>query len=117
MNVTRQFRQRLLIERTAVLTEDGEPIVNDRNQESVEWRSLGEVPGLIQPKTAQEMAQFNEAGAVVSDHTAFLPPTDLREADRLRLVPDDGRIFEITGIRDAAGLGHHLEVDARVVTP
>jgi head-tail adaptor len=74
------------------------------------------VRGLIQPKSAREMAQFNQAGATVSDHTIFMRPTNVIGADYIRFEPDDGRHFQIVGVRDAAGLGHHLEIDANLVT-
>lgn len=87
----------------------------DYNQTVQTWATLAEVRGLVQPKTAREVAQLNEAGAVVSTFTIYLRPTEIQPADRLRMEPDDGRRWEIDGIRDAAGLGHHLEVDARLV--
>jgi hypothetical protein len=42
-------------------------------------------------------------------------PTDVRAADLITFDPDDGRAYEIKGVRDAAGIGHHLEIDARMV--
>jgi len=89
--------------------------VDDYNQPGQTWAAIATVRGLMQPKSVREVAQLNEAGAVVTDHTAFLLPTDLREADRIRFDPDDGRRYQITGVRNAAGIGHHLEVDCRLV--
>lgn len=75
------------------------------------YATLATFRGRIEPKSAREMAQVNQAGAVVSDHALRTRPRDLRAADRIRFEPTDGRLFEITGIRDIAGAGHHLTVD------
>ncbi|MFZ0324731.1 MAG: head-tail adaptor protein [Actinomycetes bacterium] len=79
------------------------------------YATLATVRGLVQPKTAQEVALTNQAGAVISTHTIYLLPTDVTAADRIRFEPDDGRLFQLDGVRDVAGLGIHLELDARLV--
>jgi head-tail adaptor len=99
----------LAIERSTPGSED------DYGQPSQTYAVLATVQGLVQPKSYREVALTSQGGAVVSDHTIYLRPTDLQEADRIRFEPDDGRRFEVYGVRDAAGLGHHLEVDARMV--
>lgn len=100
----------LVIERATSGAEDPET-----GQPALTYATLAAVSGLIQPKNVREASMQSQAGAVVSTHTVYLRPTDLQERDRIRFEPDDGRRFEITGVRDAAGLSHHLEVDARVV--
>lgn len=79
------------------------------------WALLTLVRGLIQPKTAVEVAQLTQGGAVASTDTIYLLPTDVTESDRIRFDPDDGRRYQVVGVRDAAGLGHHLELDATLV--
>jgi hypothetical protein len=74
--------------------------------------TVATVPGLIQPKSDREVAQLNQAGPVASTHTIFLMPTDLTEAD---FIESGGRTYQVDGIRDAAGVGHHLEVDVHAV--
>lgn len=77
----------------------------------------------IQPKNAREVALLSQAGAEVSDHTIYLRPVHLTAADAIvhdasdcPVEPDIGDVtFQISGIRNASGLGHHLEVDARLV--
>lgn len=70
--------------------------------------------GLVQPKSAREVAQTNQAGAMVADHTIFLLPQTLSGAAYIRFDPDDGDRYEITGIRSFDfGTAPHLEVDAR----
>jgi hypothetical protein len=84
---------------------------------------LATVKAAIQPKDERELALSTQAGAGVSDHTIYLLPTDLVGSDYI--LHDQGDCpmtsdlphmrFEIEGIRNAAGKGHHLEVNARAV--
>jgi hypothetical protein len=71
--------------------------------------------GLIQPKSAREIALISQAGAEVSDHTLFCRPLDIRGGDYVRFDPDDGRRYEVLTVPDVAGLGHHLECALRMV--
>lgn len=90
--------------------------VDEYNQPTMTWATLATVPGLVQPKAAREIAQLNEAGAVMSTHTAFLRPTDITAADRITIATGSmAGTYQIDGIRDAAGIGHHLEIDCRQV--
>lgn len=74
------------------------------------------VPGLVQPRSAREMALINEGGPGVSDHVIFLLPQELSQAAYIRFDPDDGRRYEVHGIRSFEyGGSPHLEVDARLV--
>lgn len=100
---------RLAIERAT----DG--AVDEYNQPSRVWSTIAEVPGLIQPKTAREVAQLNQAGAVVSTFTIYLRPTEVQPSDRITAIVGPPGTYEIDGVRDEAGLGHHLKADARQV--
>ena len=83
------------------------------------------VTGLPQPKRIREVAAIHQAGAPVGSWTIFVSMDDVLEADAVDHliatcpVPDANDLpdmhWEITGVRNAAGLGHHLEVDASVV--
>lgn len=74
------------------------------------------VSGMVQPKTAREIAQANQAGAEHSDHTIFLLPRQLSGAAYIRDEPDAGRRFDIVGIRSFEfGSVPHLEVDVKLV--
>ena len=84
-------------------------------QPSRTYATLATFRGRIEPKSTREVAALSGAGVVVSDHTLYTRPRDLRESDRIRFDPDDGQDFEITGIRDAAGAGHHLTVDLTLI--
>ena len=104
------FDSRLL--HTLVIQRASAGAVDEYNQPTQTWANLLEVRGLVQPKSVREVAQLNQAGAVTSTHTIFLRPTDLQEADR---IVANGNTYQVTGVRDPAGLGHHYEVDATLV--
>lgn len=78
------------------------------------WAELATVHASVQPKSVREMAQLSQAGPVTSDLTIYLLPTAIREGDRL--VSTSGAVYQVDGVRDAAGAGHHYEVDAHQVT-
>lgn len=72
------------------------------------------VSGLIQPKRANEVAQTNQAGAIVADHVVFLEPQTLAGSAYIRFDPDDGDRYEIVGVRGFDfGRSPHLEVDVK----
>jgi hypothetical protein len=101
----------LVIERVTNGTEDA------YGMPAQTWAAYGDpVRGSVQPKSARELAQLSQGGPIASDHTIYVLPTDVQEADRIRFDPDDGRLYQVDGVRDAAGVGHHLEIDAHMVT-
>lgn len=77
----------------------------------------------IQSRSEQEQDVTSQAGASIADFTIFTLPIDVTTADSISHDPatcpmtDDlpELTFEIEGIRNAAGLGHHLEIEARAV--
>jgi hypothetical protein len=74
------------------------------------------VNGLVQPRTAREIAAFHNAGAEVSTHIIFLQPMALDAAAYIRDEPDTGRRFQVVGVRSLEfGSVPHLEVDATLV--
>jgi hypothetical protein len=74
------------------------------------------VAGLVQPRSAREVELSSQAGAEVSTHVVFLEPRALSPSAWIRFDPDDGRRFDVTGVRDYAfGRTPHLEVDVRMV--
>ncbi len=81
------------------------------------------VRAAIQPKRAEEIPLTTQAGAVVADHRIYLLPTSISTADAIiheaqacPMSPDlpDAR-YEITSVPDAAGLGHHLELESKLI--
>jgi head-tail adaptor len=101
----------LVIERAS----DGAP--DDYNQPTRTWATLATVAGLVQPKTAREVAQLNQAGPSLATFSIYLRPTDVQKNDRIR-VADAGvaATYEIDGVLNQAGRNHHLKLDAHVVT-
>lgn len=78
------------------------------------------LPGLIQPLTAREVAQINQAGAEVYDHRVYLRlRADPAPGAYIRFEPDDGDRYEVVGTsRYNFGNIQHLEVHVqRVVSP
>jgi hypothetical protein len=81
------------------------------------------VRAAIQPKKAEEIALTTQAGAVVSDHRIYLLPISITTAAAIihdaqdcpmRHDLPDAR-YEVTSVPDAAGLGHHLELEAQLI--
>ena len=89
-----------------------EGALDDYRMPAQTWATLTTTPGWVQPKSATDMAMMSQGGPVSSTHTIYLPVIDLRESDRIMY---DGKQYEVVGVRDAAGIGHHLEVDATLV--
>lgn len=104
----------LIVRHTPTLDVDGNPVL-DENGMPTTTDSTTAVKGLVQPKDAREVALISQGGATVTDHTIYLLPTDVTAADLITFDPDDGRQYQIIGVRDEAGIGHHLAVDARMV--
>jgi head-tail adaptor len=114
MPIAARLRHRLAILRLTPGVED------ERGVPAQTWTVLATVRGWVQPRVGKrdsvtEGGDHTQGGPVTSDHTVFLLPTDVRAADVVRFDPDDGRRYEITGLRDAGGRGRHLELDARLV--
>lgn len=78
----------------------------------------------IQPKSAREIAAISQAGASVADHSIYLLPRIVTTADLIVHDPDDCPVvqdlpqqsYQVTAVPDAVGAGHHLELDARLVS-
>lgn len=104
-----------LIHKLAVVTPTPGPA--DESGHSTEGTPVvEEVNGLVQPRRATEVALLSQAGAPLSDHIVFLAPRALSQSAYIRFNPDDGRRYEIVGIRSFEfGKSPHLEVDSRLV--
>lgn len=99
--------------------------VDDSYGQPTQTDEIGETfAAAIQPKSVREVVAISQAGAAIGDYTIFLAPRLLTEADVI--VHDTATCpkpdvadfadcrFEVTGVRNAAGIGHHLEVDVRL---
>ena len=90
--------------------------VDEWNMPTEVWATIATPQALIQPKSGRERAQQNEAGAVTGQYRVYLRPIDVTEGDHL-IHQDGGEVYEIGFVADAAGIGHHLELDATRVWP
>jgi hypothetical protein len=67
----------------------------------------------VQERTGKEIQGQTLQGVVVSDSVIFLPVgTDVSSRDRIRNEAN-GFEYDVLFVRDSAGHGHHLELDAR----
>jgi hypothetical protein len=90
---------------TAAVDEYGQPVTTPQ--------VVATVAGLVQPRAAREVALASQAGAAIGEHVGYLRPlVGLTTADWLVV---GGVRYDILGIADAAGLGHHYELALRRV--
>lgn len=113
-----------LIRRVAVL-EGGMPILDeDGHAERTERRTAG-VAAAIQPLSSRERAAQHQAGVTVSTHRIYTVDHAITSADVIEhdpvtcpQTPDlPAARYEVNATPDAAGLGHHLEIDATEIGP
>jgi head-tail adaptor len=100
------------------LTADGANLtggtVSARGHAARVWAELATVQGLVQERSGREVAG-PDLQPIVSDALIFLAAgTDVTERDRIVLGTTT---YELLYVKDAGGVGHHLEIDARRVTP
>ena len=91
------------------LDDAGAVVTDDYGQATFVPAVLATVDGRIRPITAREVPLSSEAGAAITTHVADLyPVTGLTTAC---WIESGGVRYDIHGIRDAAGQGHHLALD------
>lgn len=125
MGFDRFLNHRVSIVREVVtLDGSGNPTLDSYGQPVVSAVTLASsVAAGIQPKSARERAALNQAGVAASDHTIFLRPRDVSTADTIVHDADTCPLttdlptstYQVVGLPDAAGAGHHLEVAATLV--
>lgn len=104
MSFTGLLNQAAIVERVTSTTDSVGGLVEA-------WAMVGEIKCRIVPLSARERAMRGTLGVDVS-HKAFCALGDFTERDRLRV---GATIYRITGIRDAAGHGHHWSVDLQEI--
>lgn len=112
------FGDRLIHSLTIVRTtfDDAEDQRDEYQQPAVSTEDIG-VRGLVQPRSAKELADSRSAGSDIGDHVVFLEPITLYGSDAL-IWNDTGQRLEIIGIRSLLfGSSPHHEVDVQSVTP
>ena len=93
---------------------DGDPILDDWGQTTYAPAILATVDGRIRPRTAREVPLASQAGAAISTHIGDLYPLD--GLTTACWIESGGVRYDITGISDAAGAGHHTTLDLVAVT-
>ena len=107
MGIETRFRHTLTIEHRIIGASDA------WGHAEVTFSDETGVPGLVQERTGREINGPKLGGTVIADALIFLAgDTDVAEEDR---ILHGERAYEVLYVKDAAGLGHHLEVDARSV--
>lgn len=105
-----KFIHSLSIERT----EYDEDNIDEAGQPTPQTPTTTSVMGLVQPRSASELADYRSAGSEIGAYVIFLPiETDVRHGDavfhgELRFNLQDVRRFDYGGLA-------HLEVDAELV--
>jgi hypothetical protein len=114
-----------VVTRVAVLDDEGEPLLDDDGQ-YVTAEQVREIAADIQPKSGKEVTAPHQAGAAISTHTIYTTDLDVRPSDAIEHDPETCPRqprdlpfwrFELEFNGDAAGRGHHLEIDARLIAP
>ncbi len=92
----------------------GAPALDDYGQPVSAPTVFATVPGLIQPRSAHEVPAVSQAGAAIGSHVGYTALLEgLSTHDWIEM---GGVRFDILAVPDAAGLGHHLELELRAVT-
>lgn len=76
--------------------------------------TVATVPGLVQPRSARELALASQAGVVVGEHAGYLDPLAALGTDCWIEVA--GVRYDVVAIYDAGGVGHHLELGLQRVS-
>jgi hypothetical protein len=88
--------------------------LDDHGQPVMAPVTVATIKGLIQPRSAREVALTSQAGAVIGEHVGYLRPlAGLTTAD---WIEHNGIRYDILSMPDAAGIGHHLELALQAVT-
>lgn len=103
MSIGSRYRHTVIVKRaaaTGTLDEYGQPVTAEA--------TVATVAGLVQPRSAREVALASQAGAAIGSHVLYTAPlADLATDCWVELA---GRRYDIVSIADAGGVGHHLEV-------
>lgn len=89
-------------------------VVDDRGVPAQVWSTrTANARAWVQPKSVREVQQLSQGGPVVSSHSIYLEPgTGIIEGDRITY---GSNTYQVDGVKDEAGLGHHDKVDAHLV--
>jgi len=114
-----RFPHSLLLQKNVQAVDGSQvPRVDEYNQPIEAAPSSIPFRGWLQPRSAVEIRQANEAGVTIQTHILFAPAKlPVGSADRVMWdIPGDTRLYQVeAGSNDAAGVGHHLEINLRQV--
>lgn len=98
---------------------------DDYNHPITEEDRGGPLAAAIQVRSATDVARFSQAGAALSDYVIFTQNRVVTTADEIlhdtTLCPKADTVdlptmrFELVGVRNPTGRGHHLSLDAKLV--
>lgn len=91
---------------TAATDDYGQPVMAET--------TVTTVKGLVQPRSAREVALASQAGAAIGTHVGYMRP--LAGLTTHDWIEHGGVRYDIVSVPDAAGLGHHLELGLVAVT-
>ncbi len=92
----------------------GTPELDEYGQPVASETTVATVAGLIQPRSAREIAQSGSAGVAIGDHVGYLRLLAGLGTDCW--VERDGIRYDVLSVADAGGIGHHLELGLRRVS-
>jgi hypothetical protein len=116
-----------LVRRVALIDTDGHAVLDEDGHAQRTELTIPDIAVAIQPLSTRERAAQHQAGATVATHRIYAVDRSISTADFIEHVPDAcptptaqdlpyGR-YELHATQDAAGLGHHLEIDATLIGP
>ncbi len=102
----------------AVELDDAGTLALDEYDQSVFTpTTVATVPGLIQPRSAREVALASQGGAVIGSHVGYVRLlAGISTGDWVEATEIPGVRFDILNAPDAGGQGHHLEIALQAVT-
>lgn len=122
----RFLNHRVSILRQVVTTDElGDDVLDDYGQPTATTDTIAtDVAAGIQPLRMREIAALHEAGAVLSDTRIYMQGVSPRSSDAIyhdpAACPQDPDLpeatYNVVAVPDAAGAGHHLEIDAKLVS-
>lgn len=116
-----------LVRRVALVDVAGDPVLDEDGHAQRTEHTVPNVAAAIQPISTKERAALHQAGATVGTHRIYALERSITTSDFVEHDPDacplpagqdlgPGR-YELHAVQDAAGLGHHLEIDATLIGP
>jgi hypothetical protein len=84
---------------------------DDWNVPEQSWATVAtDVPALVQHRRGREVPAPNRAGPAIATAVIFTgPDADITEKDAIAW---NGEEWSVLQVRNAGGVGHHLEIDA-----